>query len=112
MKSGFEEHEMEELIWLSTGAVLALAMGWLVRFWQRRRADQRRSEAVAVLKKHGLSPRLYLATIGVDDDELSRALDEFAYSGCIIVNAKDEAVGGICPRVAKGPHLRLVVSND
>jgi hypothetical protein len=103
---------MDELIWLSTGVALALGTDWLFRFWRRSQASQRRSEAVAVLKKHGLSPRLYLATIGVDDDELRNALDEFAYSGHIIINSKDEVVGKICPRVVKGPQLRLVVSND
>lgn len=103
---------MNALIWLSTGAVFALAMDWLFRFWQRSQAAQRRSESVAVLKKHGLSPQLYLASIGIDDADLRRALDEFAYSGHIIMNAKDEVVGTICPRVVKGPHLRLVVSND
>ena len=103
---------MSEPIWLATGVILGLAMEWLCRFWRRSQADQRRSEAVAVLKKHGLSPQLYLATIGVKDDDLRRALDEFAYSGHIIMNSKDEVVGGICPRVVKGPQLRLVVSND
>lgn len=103
---------MNELIWLSSGAAFAWAMDWLFRFWQRSQSDQRQSEALAVLKKHGLSPRLYLATIGVDDAELRRALAELAYSGHIIMNAKDEVVGKICPRVVKGPHLRLVVSND
>lgn len=103
---------MNELIWLSTGIALALAMDWLIRFWLRSQAKKRRSEAVAVLKKHGLTPQLYLATFGVKDADLRRALDEFAYSGHIIMNAKDEVVGKICPRWVKGPHLRLVVSND
>ena len=103
---------MNELILLSTGAIFALAMDRLFGVWQRIQAAQRRSEAVAVLKRHGLSPQLYLATIGVDDAELRRALDEFAFSGHIIMNTEDEVVGMICPRVVKGPHLRLVVSND
>lgn len=103
---------MNELIWLSTGLIFALATDRLFRFWQRSQADQRRREAVAVLKKHGLSPQLYLATIGVDDDELRSALDEFAYSGHIIMNTKNEVIGRICPRVVKGPQLHLVVSND
>lgn len=103
---------MNELILLSTGALFTLAMEWLFRFWQRSLADQRRAKALAVLKKHGLSPQLYLSTIGVEDADLRSALDEFAYSGHIIINTKGEVIGKICPRVVKGHHLRLVVAND
>jgi hypothetical protein len=103
---------MNELLLLTGGAILALGMDWLFRFWRRGHADQRRSEAVAILRKHGLTPQLYLAAVGVEDPELRRTLDEFAYSGHIVVNARHEVVGTICPRVVKGPRLRLVVSND
>lgn len=97
---------------MSIGVVLGVAIDWLLRTWQRRQSDRRRSEAVHFLKKHGLSPQLYLASIGVDDPELRRAIDEFAYSGHLIVNAQNEVVGKLCPRVVKGPHLRLIVSSE
>lgn len=103
---------MIELIWFLTGVAFALAMSGLFRSYQRRNAAQRRRDSAAVLKKHGLEERLYVPSIGVDGVELRNALDEFAYSGRIILNARDEVVGRICPTVMKGPQLRLVVSND
>jgi len=103
---------MNDLVLLVSGGVFALMMDWLHRFWLRSQGNLKRSEALAVLKRHGLTPQLYLATIGVEDTELRNALDEFAFSGHIIMNNEDEVVGKICPRVVKGPHLRLVVSND
>lgn len=107
---------MNELIWLSigvsTGIALTWAADWLFRFWQSIQANKRRCEARAILKRHGLSLQLYLATIDIDDAELRRAVNEFALSGYIIMNSKDEVVGKICRRLAPGPHLRLVVSND
>lgn len=103
---------MIELIWFLTGVAFALAMSRLCRFCQRSNAAQRQSDAVAVLTKHGLAAKPYVPSIGVDDVELRNALDEFAYSGKLILNAKNEVVGRICPTVVRGSQLRLVASND
>lgn len=103
---------MNALILIAAGTGFALAMNAAFQFWRRSQSRAKRDEAAAVLKKRGLTPHLYLATLGVDDDELRDALDEFAFSGYIIMNAQDEVIGKICPKVMKGPHLRLVVSNS
>lgn len=75
------------------------------------RNKQRQASATQVLKNHGLTPQLYLATIGEEDSELRGALDAFAFTGHIITNAKGEVVGKLCPTAEKGPHLRQVASN-
>lgn len=103
---------MNELLWLFSGVLLAGLADWLLRFWRRSEDVRRRSDAAQVLKRHGLTPQLYLATIGEEDPELRSALDAFAFTGHVITNAKGEVVGKLCPRVEKGPNLRLIVSND
>ncbi|EEU4336167.1 hypothetical protein FAR59_004633 [Escherichia coli] len=102
---------MNELLWLGCGFLLATMAHWLLRLWRQSEDRQRRQIAKQVLKNHGLTPQLYLATIGEEDLELRSALDAFAFTGHIITNAKGEVVGKLCPKVEKGPHLRLVVSN-
>lgn len=103
---------MNELLWLLYGALLLSMADWLIRFWRRAEEARRKSDAAKVLKSHGLTPQLYLATIGGEDPELRDALDVFAFTGHVITNAKGDVVGKLCPRVEKGPYLRLVVSND
>jgi len=84
---------------------------WL-RFWLRHRADQRRADAGAVLKSHGLTPVLYVPTVGIEDPSLRNAMDEFAFSGHIIMNAEGQVVGKIAGTAQQSPHPRLVASND
>jgi len=103
---------MNGLLWLVCGVLLAEAAQWLIRFWRQGDDRQRRAKATQVLKTHGLTPQLFLATIGEDDAELRAALDAFAFTGHIITNAKGEGVGKLCPRAEEGPHLRLIVSNS
>ena len=105
---------MNEFLWLFYGVLLAGGADWLLRFWRRSEERQRHSDAAKVLKRHGLTPQLYLAAIGEENRELRSALDAFAFTGYIITNASGEVIGKLCPRVEKvqGPHLRLVVSND
>lgn len=103
---------MSELLWLGCGVLLTMMADWLLRFWRQSEDGRRRANAKKVLDKHGLTPQLYLATIGEDDPELRSALDAFAFTGHIIMNAKGEVVGKLCPRAEKGPRLRLVVSNN
>jgi len=90
---------MNELLLLGCGVLLAEIAQWLIRFWRQREDRQRRAKARQVLNNHGLTPQLYLATIGEDDAELRAALDAFAFTGHIITNAKGEVVGKLCPRV-------------
>ena len=54
---------MNEFLWLFFGALLAGGADWLLIFWRRSEERQRRSDAAEVLKRHGLTPQLYLATI-------------------------------------------------
>lgn len=103
---------MYELLWLTCGVLLSMVADWLFRFWRQSDNRQRREDANKVLKKHGLTPHLYLATIGEKDPDLRCALDAFAFTGHVITNAKGDVVGKLCPMVEKGPHLRLVVSNE
>lgn len=103
---------MEAFLWLLHGAALAAIGGWLVRFRRRSEDGRRRSNAAAVLKRYGMTPQLYQPTSGVEDPELLKALDVFASTGYIITRINGEVVGELCPRVDKGPHLRLVVSNS
>jgi hypothetical protein len=103
---------MNELLWFGFGAVISAALDWAVSFWRRRQEKQRRADAAAVLLRHRLTSHLYIATVGVDDAELRSALDTFAFTGHIITNAKGEVVGKLARPLAKGPRLRLVVSND
>lgn len=103
---------MNELLWLGCGVLLATMVDWLLRFWRQSEDRQRRAKAKQVLKNRGLTPQLYLPTIGEENLELRSALDAFTFTGYIITNDNGEVVGKLCPRLEKGPHLRLVVSNN
>lgn len=84
---------MSELLWLVCGVLLAAMADWLFRFWRQNEDMQRRANAKQALKNHGLTPKLYLATVGEEDLELRSALDAFAFTAHIITNAKGEAIG-------------------
>lgn len=103
---------MNELVWLGSGVLLALVTDLLLKRWRDREHRQSRELARQVLKDHGLTPQLYLATVGEEDPQLRSALDTFAFTGHIITNSKGEVVGKLSPKAEKGRHLRLVVSND
>lgn len=103
---------MLEILWFSFGAAVATWTGWLWRFWRRGKERGRRAAAEQVLKRYGLTPQLYLSTIGEHDADLRAALDVFALSGYVVTDTQGNVIGKLCPRLVKGPHLRLVVSND
>ena len=105
---------MNGIIWVVVGGSSVLLADWLLAIWRRVEAQRRRTDALAVLKTHGLAPVLYLAPIGVEDAGLQRALDEFAFSGHIIQTSEGTVVGRLAGLAMKAPrrsHLRLVISS-
>lgn len=94
---------MNEILWLSYGFLLAILVDWLFSLWRRIEDVRGKSDAAQVLKKHGLTPQLYLPTIGEEDPELRSALDTFAFTGHVITNPKGDVVGKLCPTAEKGP---------
>ena len=94
------------------GVLFVLAVDFVSSFWRRRHASQRRANAGTVLKSHGFTPVLYVPTVGIEDPALRNAMDEFAFSGHIIMTAEGQVVGKIAQPTQQSPHPRLVVSND
>ncbi len=103
---------MNAFLWVVVGVLLAATVDWLFRFWRQSEDRQRRLHARGILKKHGYTPQLYLATFEEANHELREALDTYAFTGHIIINAEGNVVGKLCPRMERVPHLRLVVSNQ
>ena len=94
------------------GVLFVLAVDFVRGFWLRLQASRRRADAGAVLKSHGLTPVLYVPTVGIEDPALRNAMDEFAFSGHIIMNAEGQVVGKIAKTAQQSPHLRLDAAND
>jgi hypothetical protein len=82
------------LTWLVIGYLLSLVVDWFFRSWYRRQDQKRRAKAAHFLIGHGMEPKLYLATIGIDDPELRAALDVFSFSDYIVTKANGRIVGG------------------
>jgi hypothetical protein len=82
---------MNEVYYLLISGVLALFIEWLISFWLRTSEKQSCIEAKKILSKHGLTPRMYLATIGVEDEELRKALCK--YTGYIVLDKNSVVVG-------------------
>ncbi|MFT0547010.1 hypothetical protein ACMHYO_11815 [Allopusillimonas ginsengisoli] len=107
-----------ESVWLIRGTYLAcgVVLATLVRValcaWGQALDRRRSRQAREVLKRHGLTPQLYLASVGVDDLELRSALDEFSSGGYIVTDKEGNIVGKLCPKVVQIPRLRLVVSRE
>lgn len=91
---------------------LAEAAHFLYRFHFQIEDNKRKEKAREALKKHGLKPQLYLATIGEKDPELRAALDKFSFSGHIITDGENAVVGKICLTAQKKPYLKLVSSRN
>lgn len=102
---------MNGIDWFFGGVLLAMCVNFLLASWQRRDRALKIASARRLLEEHGLTPQLYVATIGQTDPGLRAALDVFASQGYVITEANGEVIGKLCPKVTKGPHLRLVVSN-
>ncbi len=106
---------MNELLWLGCGVLLAAIADWLLRFWRQRQNMEKLADARQILKNHGLTPQLYLATIGEDDPSLRKAIDAYAFTGHIITNAHGDVVGKLCPisdRSQPNPDSRILISNN
>ncbi|CCN38636.1 conserved exported hypothetical protein [Vibrio nigripulchritudo SFn27] len=75
---------------------------------------QKQSQSREVLQRYGLDTELYLGTLGVNDKELRDAIDDFRFTGHVIVDRNGGIIGGLVPNVPvrPKPKLRLVVSND
>ncbi|CDQ10578.1 conserved protein of unknown function [Acidithiobacillus ferrivorans] len=102
---------MNRVLWFAV--LFVLVANLLLTIWKRMQAQRRRAHALDVLKTHGLTPVLYIPTVGVDDADLRKALDEFAFSGQVILTSDGTVVGGFAGSAAIGPlpHLMPVVPN-
>lgn len=99
-------------LWIAATAIAAYwAFERLVRWWQRRDNEARIAEAQRVLEKHGMDAFFYIPGFDAEDGELRRALDVMEYTGKIVLDRDGNVVGRVMPKIAKGPHLRLVVDN-
>lgn len=96
-------------------AAAAIAVCWvterLVPWWLRRDEEARIAEAPRVLEKYSMGAFFYMPGFDAEDGELRRALDVMEYTGKIVLDRDGNVVGRVMPKVAKGPHLRLVVDN-
>jgi hypothetical protein len=97
-------------------ALVAVALCWgaerLIRWWLRRDEEARIIEAQRVLEKHGMDAFFYMPGCDAGEGELRRALDVMEYTGKIVLDREGNVVGKVMPKIAKGPHLRLVVDNS
>ena len=102
---------MQQLWIVATAIAACWASERLVRWWQRRDNEARIAEAQRVLEKHGMDSFFYMPGFDAEDGQLRRALDVMEYTGKIVLDRHGNVVGRVMPKVAKGPHLRLVVDN-
>ena len=96
-------------------AAATLCLSWagdrLLGWWLRRGDAAELKAAEDSLSRRGLDARLYLPGIGIADPEMHRALDRVASAGRLIIDRDGTVVGGLMPKMVKGPYLRLVVDN-
>src|SRR5690606_36586620 len=85
-------------VYLACGVLLATLVHVAFCAWGQGLGRGKSRQAREVLKRHGLTPQLYLASVGVDDLELRAALDEFSFAGYIITDKEGNIVGKLCPR--------------
>jgi len=99
---------MNELGLVCIGVLLALACMGAIRWIDRAESRRRRIQADAVLRRHGLSTEEYIASAGEIDGELISSLDEFGNTGHIVLNAKGDVVGALCPAIKSKRYLKVV----
>jgi hypothetical protein len=93
---------MNRVLWFAV--LFVLVANLLLPVWRRMQVQRRQAHALDVLKTHGLTPVLYIPTVGVEDADLRKALDEFAFSGQVILTSDGTVVGGFAGSAAKGPR--------
>jgi len=92
-----------------TGVVLAEITNRSVRWWQSIEDQRLRAEAKDILAKHGMSPELYLPSLGTKDQDLRWAMSVFDMTGYVVLNADQDIIGKIVPNVAmRTPKLKPV----
>lgn len=99
---------MNELGLVCIGVLLALACIGAIRWIDHAEVRRRRVQADAVLRRHGMSTEQYIASAGELDGELISALDEFGNTGHIVLNAKGDVVGALCPAIKSKRYLKVV----
>ncbi|MGF6440571.1 hypothetical protein [Paraburkholderia youngii] len=99
-------------LWIVAGT---LVVSWTgdraLKWWLRRDQVAQLHAAHALLARHGLDAHRYVPGLGVRDPAMHGALDRVASSGMLIIDREGRLVGGLMPKLVKGPHLRLVVDN-
>lgn len=101
---------MGELGLIGIGVLLSFCG---LRLWQWIERDEARRRALAVeavLRRHGLTTELYVASAGVEDRELAEALDASASAGRIVIDARGKVVGSLCPQTRGGHRLCVVIA--
>jgi hypothetical protein len=95
--------------------VATVALCWMIerciRWWLRREDEERIRQALQTLAHHGMDAFFYMPGVDAEDEELRRALYLMEHTGRIVLDRDGNVVGRLMPKVAKGPHLRLVVNN-
>lgn len=104
--------DFERVLLIVAGMCFALWIDWCFSFWRNAENNRHRQEAEKVLAAHGMSTHSYLATVGIEEEDLRAALDRFAFTGHIILDRQGNVIGKLLPKIKKGPHLRLVVDNS
>lgn len=99
---------MNELGLMCIGVLLALGCMGAIRWIDHAETQRRRLHADAVLRRHGLNTEQYIASAGEHDFELILALDEISGCGHIVLDAKGDVVGALCPAVQTKRYLKVV----
>lgn len=99
---------MNELGLIAIGVMLTLGCLKVLALIERDEDRRRRQQAEAVLRRHGMTAEMYLASAGVGDPELADALDLVAATGHIVTDHCGALVGDLCQRAGAGRHLVVV----
>ena len=103
----------EPVIYFFTGIVFSWFCNRIIRTYVNTERTEDLNKSKQLLMKYGMRAELYLPTLGIEDNELRELLDNFSYSGHIVIDKNNQLVGKLIPKVERAsPKLRLVVSND
>ncbi|NHZ99045.1 hypothetical protein [Massilia sp. CCM 8734] len=96
---------MNELGFIAIGVMLTLGCLRILAAIERDEERRRRQQAEAVLRRHGMSIEMYLASAGVSDPELADALDHVGATGHIVTDHCGSPVGDLCRCAGTGRPL-------